>query len=136
MKILTNIIWALLLITAGMAAVAWLLSLLGSVETVKTITYSTLTLLPITYALLGVKFIIEQYKSMSRPLVLNMGDKYTELGNGCRLYWRDDEVGGRFYFSDEVGGGTKVWITSLSPKETLLKAIAVEEKLCSLKKPT
>uniref|UniRef100_A0A6M3LM09 Uncharacterized protein n=1 Tax=viral metagenome TaxID=1070528 RepID=A0A6M3LM09_9ZZZZ len=49
------------------------------------------------------------------------------LPNGCTLYWEDNEVGGRIYFSDEVGGGVFVWDTSLICASTLLAAIVMEE---------
>jgi hypothetical protein len=51
------------------------------------------------------------------------------LPNGCRLFWRPDAAGGREYVSDEVGGGTCVWITSIADDSTLLAALTQEAKL-------
>ena len=48
------------------------------------------------------------------------------LPNGCTLFWRPNEVGGRTFISDEVACGTVVWDTALVDKETLRAAIEVE----------
>ena len=45
------------------------------------------------------------------------------LPNGCTLYWEPNGIGGRRYFSDEIGGGVLVWDTSLVDSVTLLAAI-------------
>lgn len=53
-----------------------------------------------------------------------------ELGQDSRgntLFVEDNEVGGRRYWSDEIGGGVGVWDTSLVSKEMLKLAIAAEE---------
>ncbi len=52
-----------------------------------------------------------------------------EIGQDSRgntLFVEDDEVGGRRYWSDEIGGGVLVWSTSLVSKEMLELAIKVE----------
>lgn len=51
------------------------------------------------------------------------------LPNGCTLYIADNEVGGRRYMSDEVGGGVVVWDTAVVDASTLLAAIVTEESL-------
>ena len=51
------------------------------------------------------------------------------LPNGSVLYWEENEVGGRRYHSDEVGGGVVVWDTALVDSATLLAAIAQEQAL-------
>lgn len=45
---------------------------------------------------------------------------------GNALYAKDNEVGGRTYWSDEVGGGVYVWDTSLVSREMLELAIKIE----------
>lgn len=52
-----------------------------------------------------------------------------KLPNGCSLYVKDDEVGGRDYYTDEVGYANAVWNTSLVDKSTLLAAIVEEERI-------
>jgi hypothetical protein len=54
---------------------------------------------------------------------------YIMLPNGCALYWKDNTVGGRIYYSDEIGGGVFVWDTCLVDQSTLLAAIVQEENL-------
>ena len=54
---------------------------------------------------------------------------YIMLPNGCALFWMPNEVGGRRYASDEIGGGVIVWDTSLVDQSTLLAAIVQEENL-------
>ena len=58
-----------------------------------------------------------------------MSEGSIELPNGCMLYWKDNEVGGRTYHSDEVGGGVIVWDTALVNSSTLIAAINQENKL-------
>lgn len=55
------------------------------------------------------------------------GSNFKVLLNGSTLYWEENEVGGRTYYSDEVGlyGGI-VWDTSLISKETLEAALIHE----------
>jgi len=48
------------------------------------------------------------------------------LPNGCTLYWSLNEVGGRTYLSDEIGGGVTVWDTSLVDESTLQAALNME----------
>jgi len=52
-----------------------------------------------------------------------------DLPNGCYLFWDDNKVGGRIYYSDEVGGGVTVWDTSLVDLSTMLAAMTQEMKL-------
>lgn len=50
-----------------------------------------------------------------------------QLPNGCRLYWRDNEAGGRTYYTDEIGGIlTTVWDTALTDQSTILACLAQE----------
>ena len=58
-----------------------------------------------------------------------MNEGSIRLPNGCTLYWKDNEVGGRIYTSDEVGGGVTVWDTALIDQSTLLAAMVQEYKL-------
>lgn len=51
------------------------------------------------------------------------------MPNGYTLFWKENEVGGRTYFSDEIGGGVIVWDTALVNSETLLFAIVQENAL-------
>lgn len=51
------------------------------------------------------------------------------LPNGSTLYWELNEVGGRRYMSDEIGGGVHVWDTCIVDNGTLLMAMAVEREL-------
>ena len=53
----------------------------------------------------------------------------TPLPTGYTLYWKTNEVGGRTYISDEVGGGVTVWDTALVSSSSLLAAIGQEETL-------
>jgi len=49
-----------------------------------------------------------------------------QLPNGATLFVEFNEVGGRRYWSDEIGGGVCVWDTSLVDSGTLLAAMAEE----------
>lgn len=52
------------------------------------------------------------------------------LPNGCSLYMKENEVGGRTYYSDEIGRSKQIiWDTSLLDKSTLLAALLEEEKI-------
>lgn len=51
------------------------------------------------------------------------------LPNGCALYWRPNEVGGREYYSDEIPCGVEVWNTALINADTLLAAIVQEKHI-------
>lgn len=53
--------------------------------------------------------------------------KVCDLPNGYELLVRDDEVGGREYWSTEVGG-ICVWQGSLVDESTLLAAITEEHR--------
>lgn len=58
-----------------------------------------------------------------------MNEEYIRLcnlPNGCSLYMKENEVGGRIYYSDEVGDGLFVWDTSLVDMGTLMAAITEE----------
>ena len=59
----------------------------------------------------------------------NLKEGQSNLPNGCRLYWKTNEVGGRTYFSDEIGGGVYVWDTALVGDDTLLSAITEENRM-------
>ena len=48
------------------------------------------------------------------------------LPNGCTLFWRRNEAGGRTYTSDEIGGGVTVWDTALVAESSLLAAMVIE----------
>ena len=50
------------------------------------------------------------------------------LPNGYSLYWKNNGVGGRTYYSDEISG-VMVWDTTTVDKTTLLEAILQEERL-------
>jgi len=52
-----------------------------------------------------------------------------QLPNGCGLYWKDNGVGGRIYFSDENGIETVVWDTALVSESTLIATITQENTL-------
>lgn len=60
---------------------------------------------------------------MSKPYRLGY------LPNGCSLYMKKNEVGGRTYYSDEVGGGSMIWDTALIDASTLLAVLYEEEKI-------
>jgi len=49
-----------------------------------------------------------------------------ELPNGCTLFWRPNEAGGRTFISDAVPCGTVVWDTGLVDEDTLRAAIEVQ----------
>jgi hypothetical protein len=53
------------------------------------------------------------------------------LPDGHTLCWKANGVGGRIYYSTEVGGGVLAWDTSLVYPTTLISAIAVENLLLS-----
>lgn len=53
----------------------------------------------------------------------------TALPNGCTLYMKENEAGGRTYFSNEIGGGVTIWDTCLVDESTLLAAIVYEMTL-------
>jgi hypothetical protein len=63
---------------------------------------------------------------MSKPKALHPAGT---LPNGHGLWWEYNEVGGRTYWSDEIGGGLMVWDTALVEQSTLLAAIVEEERL-------
>lgn len=50
-----------------------------------------------------------------------------EMPNGyCLFVYEDTLVGGRVYFSDEIGGGVEVWQTALVDRTTVSFALAHE----------
>lgn len=51
------------------------------------------------------------------------------LPNGYTLYWKDNGIGGRTYYSDEIGNGILVWDTCLVDMSTLTEAINRETEL-------
>ena len=56
------------------------------------------------------------------------------LPNGCLLYWQDNKVGGRIYYSNEINGGVLVWDTCLIDITTLQTAIMKERELQAIEK--
>lgn len=50
------------------------------------------------------------------------------LPNGFGLFVKDDEVGGREYWSDEIPTGILIWQTSLVDESSLLAAITEEHR--------
>lgn len=55
---------------------------------------------------------------------------HCELPNGSWLYWRvEPATNARYYFSDEIGGGVRVWDTALVDDGTLLAALTNEARL-------
>jgi len=62
------------------------------------------------------------------------GDAGIPLPNGCHLYWKINEVGGRTYYSDEIGGGVHVWDTCLCQDSTLLAALTQEAEFQYIEK--
>jgi hypothetical protein len=55
---------------------------------------------------------------------------WREVGKDSRgntLFVEDNEVGGKRYWSDEIGGGVVVWDTALVSPEMLRLALADEE---------
>jgi hypothetical protein len=48
------------------------------------------------------------------------------LPNGNTLMWKPDGVGGREYWSTEIGGGVLVWDTALVEESTIQAALNVE----------
>ncbi len=61
------------------------------------------------------------------PLVEDSG--FTDLPNGCTLYWETNKAGGRTYTSDEVGIPVVVWDTAITDNSTLLAAMVQEASL-------
>ena len=47
---------------------------------------------------------------------------------GNTLFVEDNTAGGRTYWSDEIGGGVRVWDTCLISREMLFMAILEEER--------
>ena len=71
-------------------------------------------------------------KQKGTPVIPGRDLKYIDyfnLPNGCRCHVFSNEVGGRTYTSDEVGGGVVVWDTALVNETTLLAAIVHEKTL-------
>ena len=54
---------------------------------------------------------------------------HIDLPNGCGLFWKPNEVGGRTYYSDEIPCGVEVWDTALINDVTLLAAIVQEKHI-------
>jgi hypothetical protein len=48
------------------------------------------------------------------------------LPNGNTLIWKPNEVGGREYWSTEIGGGVLVWDTAMVEESTIQAALNVE----------
>ena len=52
-----------------------------------------------------------------------------ETNRGYKLYVEDNAVGGRSYWSAEIGGGVLIWDTCLACPESLELAIKIEKGL-------
>ena len=52
-----------------------------------------------------------------------------QLPNGSTLFYKDNGIGGRTYYSDVVGAVVLVWDTSLVNDTTLLFALQIERLL-------
>lgn len=52
-----------------------------------------------------------------------------KLPNGCTLWWKPNEVGGRIYTTDENSIESEVWDTSITSASTLNMALAKESEL-------
>ena len=78
---------------------------------------------------------IEAYKIFEKELHHRQGYKDVEnedaieLPNGTRIYYEDNQVGGRSYISDAIGMGIPVWDTCLVSEATLLAVIKKEKSL-------
>lgn len=57
-------------------------------------------------------------------MILESGE--LPLPNGNTLIWESNGVGGRTYYSTEIGGGVVVWDTALVDISTLQAAINME----------
>lgn len=57
-----------------------------------------------------------------------IGENEIVTSRGVTMWWEDNGVGGRRYYSDEVGCGVLVWDTSLVDSESLFAAIRQEMK--------
>jgi len=60
--------------------------------------------------------------------------EWIDLPHGYGLFWKDNGVGGRVYYSDEIGGGVIVWDTCLVSEQTLLATIEVERTMVEKEK--
>jgi len=56
-------------------------------------------------------------------------DPIAEDSMGHQLFVENNEVGGRRYWSNEIGGGVLVWDTCLVGEEMLVLAVEAETKL-------
>lgn len=55
---------------------------------------------------------------------------------GYTIFEEDNEVGGKRYWSDEIGGGVMIWDTSLGSIESLEFVIALEKRENALQRLT
>jgi hypothetical protein len=51
------------------------------------------------------------------------------LANGCTLFVKKNEAGGRTYISDEVPCGVEIWDTALVSQSTLIAAMNAENTI-------
>lgn len=51
-----------------------------------------------------------------------------KTNRGYTIFVQDNEVGGKTYWSDEIGGGVIVWDTSLVSRESVEFALSKETK--------
>jgi len=57
------------------------------------------------------------------------GKNEITLKNGITIWWEDNGVGGRRYYSDECGNGVLVWDTCLVSLETIDEVMKKEFQL-------
>lgn len=62
-------------------------------------------------------------------------ENWIELPTGTRIYWTDNEAGGRTYYSDSCGIVAEIWDTSIASQTELLYAMEQEAKLRKIEKP-
>lgn len=58
-----------------------------------------------------------------------IGKNEIVTSRGVTIWWKDNEAGGRTYYSDEVGGGVLVWDTCLVYIDSLFAVLDQEMKL-------
>jgi len=66
--------------------------------------------------------------SGSKP---NIQERTFETSRGYTIFVKDNKVGGRSYWSDEIGGGVLVWDTCLVDVETLELSIQKEKEFAA-----
>ena len=74
----------------------------------------------------------EQDQTRLIPVVPDKG--WFDLPNGCTMYWKENDAGGRTYTSNEVGIDMMVWDTALTDDSTLMAAMTQEASLQRLER--